>query len=596
MRGTIKYLFPLMLTMILMVIRGQNPPVDSLKKSMAKNRPDTTSVLILNALSEKYNSLNSVDSALKYGQLSLNTALSLNFKKGIFLSCSSVGEAYRLKADYKQAHNYFLKALRLGEELSIANPAEGKKRMASSYCYIGLTFSNEGNIEQAMANYDRSMRLYKELDDKKGLATMYGNMGVIYRNQGEYAKALDNYFNALKWMQTSGDKAGIARISGRIGLVYSDQGNYPKALDYYLKALRLDEELADTNGMAVRLGNIGTIYLQLEDYGKALSNYLKVSKLIARNGSQMDIAANLSNIGSAYNYLDSVPQSLEYFTRSLNLSREIGYKQLQAINLTNMGIIYQTRGINFISAGMQTRAKQEYEMSLTNYLEALKISEELGDKKTISANLTSIGSLYTLLEKYRDAATYLFKALAIDKSNEAIDNIKEDYRQLSVLYEETTIPLLDTLGGKPLTMELTRLKSLEYLKRYISIRDMLFSEENKKEVLRKELNFGFEKKAAAAKAEQEKKDAVALASLRKQQIILFLLGIILVIVAIAGFVIFKSLLVAKKQKRIIEKQKQIVEEHQKEVIDSIHYARRIQTALLPTERYINKSLLRMRKD
>ncbi|HYG50275.1 MAG TPA: hypothetical protein VD905_05195 [Flavobacteriales bacterium] len=50
-----------------------------------------------------------------------------------------------------------------------------------------------------------------------------------------------------------------------------------------------------------------------------------------------------------------------------------------------------------------------------------------------------------------------------------------------------------------------------------------------------------------------------------------------------------------KQKADIEQQKQVIEEKQKELLDSIHYARRIQTALLPTEKYIDKNLTPLSK-
>ncbi len=42
--------------------------------------------------------------------------------------------------------------------------------------------------------------------------------------------------------------------------------------------------------------------------------------------------------------------------------------------------------------------------------------------------------------------------------------------------------------------------------------------------------------------------------------------------------------------RIIEKQKHEVEEKQKEILDSIHYAKRIQNALITNEKYIDKTL------
>ena len=50
------------------------------------------------------------------------------------------------------------------------------------------------------------------------------------------------------------------------------------------------------------------------------------------------------------------------------------------------------------------------------------------------------------------------------------------------------------------------------------------------------------------------------------------------------------------QKSQVEHQKLLVEEHQKEIIDSITYARRIQRSLLPSEKYIEKTMLRLKKN
>lgn len=49
------------------------------------------------------------------------------------------------------------------------------------------------------------------------------------------------------------------------------------------------------------------------------------------------------------------------------------------------------------------------------------------------------------------------------------------------------------------------------------------------------------------------------------------------------------------QKHEVEVQKDIIEEKQKEIIDSITYAKRIQKSLLPTDKYIESSLNRMKK-
>jgi signal transduction histidine kinase len=75
---------------------------------------------------------------------------------------------------------------------------------------------------------------------------------------------------------------------------------------------------------------------------------------------------------------------------------------------------------------------------------------------------------------------------------------------------------------------------------------------------------------------------------------MLLIGAIAIAIGIIAIVIYRSLNTTKRQKQIIEKQKQLVEEKQKEILDSIHYAKRIQMALLTSEYYIEKQLKRLK--
>ena len=91
-----------------------------------------------------------------------------------------------------------------------------------------------------------------------------------------------------------------------------------------------------------------------------------------------------------------------------------------------------------------------------------------------------------------------------------------------------------------------------------------------------------------AKLVQEKKQAIADAESKKQKIVLILVTCVLLLVAVFAFFIYRSFLRKKKDNIEINHQKEIIEEKQKEILDSIHYAKRIQTALLPNEKYISK--------
>ena len=67
--------------------------------------------------------------------------------------------------------------------------------------------------------------------------------------------------------------------------------------------------------------------------------------------------------------------------------------------------------------------------------------------------------------------------------------------------------------------------------------------------------------------------------------------------ALFGIFMFNRFRITQKQKNVIQKQKTLVEhqkllvdEKQKEILDSIRYAKRIQQSLLPTEKFIDRVL------
>ncbi|MBK7668947.1 MAG: hypothetical protein IPJ32_17355 [Sphingobacteriaceae bacterium] len=61
----------------------------------------------------------------------------------------------------------------------------------------------------------------------------------------------------------------------------------------------------------------------------------------------------------------------------------------------------------------------------------------------------------------------------------------------------------------------------------------------------------------------------------------------LALTLIFGGLVFNRYKLTQKQKIVIEQQKHLVEEKQKEILDSIHYARRIQRALFSKREVIS---------
>ncbi|MBA3665353.1 MAG: tetratricopeptide repeat protein [Bacteroidetes bacterium] len=513
---------------------------------------------------------------------------------------NKLGREMELSGDYEKGINYAKEAIQLGEKINY------KKGIAAAYKSHGNINIYQGNYAEALKYYFASLKLSEELNDKIGIAKTLSNIGSVYREQSDYPKALDYSFKALKMAEELGNKNGIAIKLGNIGNIYAELADYPKALDYYFKALKIDEELGDKSGIASGLGNIGIVYDDQADYPKALDYYFKALKMMEELGNKHGIAINLGNIGSVYRNQADYPKALDYDFKALKLAEELGLKQLQATALGNIAIVYDVQA----AASAEAKARAElFTKALHYYFKALKIDEEQGDKNGIAINLGNIGSLYITIgnadrsvstKKYKEAEEYLNKALALSKEIGALACQRDFEKTYSVL--DSVLSKKEVgLGNFALAIKYSE-ASIEHYKKYIAARDSIANDENTKKQTRAEMNFEFDKKETIAKEEQEKKDALAAAETKKQRIVLILVSCFLVLVIVLAFIIFRSLRINQHknkiishQKEVVEKQKEFVEEKQKEILDSIHYAKRIQTALITSEKYIARHLARHRE-
>jgi len=156
-----------------------------------------------------------------------------------------------------------------------------------------------------------------------------------------------------------------------------------------------------------------------------------------------------------------------------------------------------------------------------------------------------------------------------------IYHLKDFYNSLSELYSKT---------GRDKD-------ALEAYKKHVMWKDSVNSEENKKALATKEMQYLFEKKQAEEKAKHQLEITKKEEENRRQRIIIFSTGILLVTMGIFLWRINKQRQIITRQKQIVEEQKRLVDEKNKEIIDSIHYAKRIQQAILPDDNEWNYCLI-----
>ncbi|MDF2436494.1 MAG: protein serine/threonine phosphatase [Bacteroidota bacterium] len=439
------------------------------------------------------------------------------------------------------------------------------------------------NVQQfsAQNKIDSLLRLVEKDKEDTLKAIHLDQLNVEYEEAGDYANGLKYGEAALVLAQKLNYKNGIANAYNNLGTIYSDKGDFPKALDYYLRGLRIYEEIQNSEGTAAAYGNVGSIYYDQANYPKALEYYEKAYKLAERSGNKNRASIQLGNLGIVYSDINQPEKALEYLEKALKLAEEIGNKNMAGIWLGNIGATYAEEG--------------QYSKALSYLLRGLKVREELGNRSGVAKNLANIGSLYMYTGEFKKAEEYLKRSIEVNTEIGALDGLWQSEESLSTLYD--TLAQIAAKNGKyPEATENYKLSLLHY-RNSIYINDTLFNQARDQDITRIEMNFEFEKKEAATKAEHEKQLAIAESDRKRQQLIIWSGALGLILVAIILIIVVRSLRVTRSQKALIEEQKEIVEvqrkiveEKHKEITDSINYAERIQRSFLASKEMLDENL------
>jgi serine phosphatase RsbU (regulator of sigma subunit) len=417
----------------------------------------------------------------------------------------------------------------------------------------------------SMARY--ALKLSQALNFDRGIANAYVNISNVYDEQCNYPEALKYDAICIDMYQKMGNKPGLANSYNNTANVYENEGNYPEALRYELLALKINEAIGYKNGIASANINLSNIYERQANYTEAV-NSLNISlKICAEINDKQNLSIAYNNLGNIYEDQGKFDSALKCQFESLKLKQALGSKLGIDIAYGNIGSIYG-------EMGDQQNAMKYYQLSLA-------ICREIKDREGMSYSYANMSTSFMKQKNYPYVAKYLDSALAISRAIGAKVAIKDAYFARTGLDSA----LGDFKGA-----------CADY-KLYITYRDSLKNEANTKKLVSEQMQYEFDKKEAEQKALQDKKDVVS-AQERKKQLIIrdaFVAGFMLVL-ALAFFIFRgyrqkqKANEIITKQKDEVEHQKELVEEKQKEILDSIHYAQRIQKALLASDDILKQNL------
>jgi serine phosphatase RsbU (regulator of sigma subunit) len=432
------------------------------------------------------------------------------------------------------------------------------------------------NLPAASSAYIEEL---KTVADNERLVSYFKTLGDIYRNVDSINQSIDYYSQAAALAEQTGQKDIQSLMYNEIGNIYLNLGDFNQAIDNHFKSLSIREEVGNSQGVATSLNNIGAIYFKIDSLRTAMDYYLRSLEIEKRNKNDYGIAGCYTNIGSICEaklkrpeFMSQIGQlydsALWYYRESAAIFEKLDRKYDIARSYISLANIYNRQGL--------PEAKEYYNKALALY-------EQIGAKQGLAETYLAIGIYYNENLEYKKSIEYLLKSQEYGREVRSKEIMSESYRVLSDAWAQ--------LGEFK--------KAFEAHREYTRFDDMLKNENEGKKFTRLEMQHTFDKKQReqAFLRQQEK---------RRQALVTFGILLVLVFVSVLAYVMYRSyktkqrdnvLLAQQKleietqrdeiaaQRDLVTSQRDQIVKQKEEITDSIHYASRIQSAILPPEEF-----------
>ncbi|MDH4471379.1 MAG: tetratricopeptide repeat protein [Fluviicola sp.] len=421
------------------------------------------------------------------------------------------------------------------------------------YCIL-LLFACLGPKDVVAFAKDSTLARIQKIRQPGKQVDAYGSASEQCWRTGRYKKGLVYAKKGLVIAKKIGYQKGEADLLNHIGIIYDYQGEISQSLSSYYKALKIQEAIHDDLGIAYTCSNLGLIYTNQKNYKSALYYHKRSLKLRKKAHFKGGISASYNNIGIVYMYKGNYDLALKNYFESVQLDRELKDDYGLSDSYTNIGVCYMRQNV---------LDSADYYFKLS-----IPIREKFGDQLGLANSYNNLGTLYQKKNDLKTAKEFIEKGIAIGKAIGGKEIIKYGYQELYSIEER--------LGNYH--------EAFNAHKLYVTYGDSISNELNTRAQTQTEMQYKFDK-------ERAKKEFADKKAREQVQLILWSVVVISVIILFFSLSLYKRWRLAKEQQLLIAQKNHLLELKNREILDSISYAKRIQSAILPPKKLVNEWLV-----
>ena len=218
-------------------------------------------------------------------------------------------------ADFPGVVRYMDETLALGEELGVQEQvALGLTHIAASQAFM-LQF------DKALENYEKGIRLCREIGDRQHEAELMAQAGPIcYLARGDIATAQQLAAGALTIATEIGDLNALINSCRMLGYMAEQQGEYERAIAYFQRYLDGARASQFNWSEAEALCLIGATYLDISTalLERVIGFHGQALQILEQPNGAMMGATAWAEIGFCLDAAGQFEKAAEYFQRALN--------------------------------------------------------------------------------------------------------------------------------------------------------------------------------------------------------------------------------------------------------------------------------------
>lgn len=340
--------------------------------------------------------------------------------------------------------------------------------------------------------------------------------------------------------------SGEAEALNVAGTIYADMGRYTEAVDAHLRAIRLREKTEkDPGKMGESYHNLALVYLSMDSLRTAMQYNQLAYNYYRRSTDSSGIGPICNYLAEAYLEMDSLEKAQQNFREGMIAAKAYDYKHWIASNAGGLAYCNALTG--------------NYESAHALMTEAFEVARQENNEYNMMAAWVYWAKIYRAEKNYPAAIAAADSALAISTKLAVSDS-----RMLHLLLKAE----LHELNGDAAL-------ALSHYRQFQKLKSDVLSSKNQQNI--RNLEAVYEKEQTEQQLEILREDG-------RLQTIYAAGGIVIS----AGFVVIAFLLfgrirMGKKAGQLLVERKAIIESKNKDITDSINYARRIQDAVTPVE-------------